>query len=456
MIVRACSLLVLVVGCSPSSGRVLGGAGGDTGSSEHLQDLALHPVPANVLACRVTWTTDQPASSEVRFGADGHHQLVVRDDALVTDHDVLVIGMRPETVYDLVASSTVDGEQTQSEIVQFESGAPPPPIAAARVDVYDRDLAEPGWTLVDLRDGDAWPATAVMFDLEGYPVWYHQVEEGWDSDAVDVRLTADGNVLIGGSIPSNTRPRLVDLAGNILWEGPLQTTTGSQGYLHHHIEQLDNGNMLLLRKSFRHGTRSDYLEEQTLDGGTVWTWDLFDGLEPDFDVDEWTHVNWAAADDGVAWVNDQKGDAIHKIDRATGQVAWTLHQGDGFQLVEGRWFRNQHAPSWLEDGNLLIYDNAGGEGETSRVVEYEVDEDAMTIRQVWQYPQDPDDAWYTEAWGDADRLPGGNTLIDAGFENRIFEVTADGEVAWDITLQTGSGRRGSYRAQRVPLLVDAL
>ena len=64
--------------------------------------------------------------------------------------------------------------------------------------------------------------------------------------------------------------------------------------------------------------------------------------------------------------------------------------------------------------------------------------------------------WFTSHWGDADRLPNGNTLITAGtFDDasRVFEVTADGQVVWEIVLPNN----GVYRAQRLsPPLVERI
>ena len=88
----------------------------------------------------------------------------------------------------------------------------------------------------------------------------------------------------------------------------------------------------------------------------------------------------------------------------------------------------------------------------------------MTATLVWEFPGDFEglDPWYTEGWftliwGDADRLENGNTLITAGTrspgeQSRIFEVTAEGRVVWEIRLPLKDGAGlGVYRAQGIPL-----
>ena len=70
------------------------------------------------------------------------------------------------------------------------------------------------------------------------------------------------------------------------------------------------------------------------------------------------------------------------------------------------------------------------------------------------------DTWYCPFWGDADRLPNGNYLITAGIrgpnsQSRVFEVTKDGQVVWELKLPLDFG---VYRSERVspPPLVRAL
>jgi len=53
----------------------------------------------------VSWTTDEPATSAVSF-TDGNVTNELSDDALVTDHQMLLSGLTPSTTYTLTVSST--------------------------------------------------------------------------------------------------------------------------------------------------------------------------------------------------------------------------------------------------------------------------------------------------------------------------------------------------------------
>ena len=152
---------------------------------------------------------------------------------------------------------------------------------------------------------------------------------------------------------------------------------------------------------------------------------------------------------------------MYKIDYATGEVVWRLGEGGDFELTDGVWFKEQHAPSLVEDGELLIYDNLG-DGRIARAVQYRLDEDAMTAEQVWAYGgEDSAEGWLSEYWGDADRLPNGNTLITAGANdlNSVFEVTDEGELVWWLQHEHAGDEDDNtmYRSERItPPLIEPL
>lgn len=102
---------------------------------------------------------------------------------------------------------------------------------------------------------------------------------------------------------------------------------------------------------------------------------------------------------------------------------------------------------------------------SSRAVEYEIDEGAKTAEEVWEYDGSEDYNFFSSCWGDADRLPNGNTLITAGhsmtevdkwnqfMRGILIEVAPDGEKVWELEMsgKTGMylGGTGMYKAQRI-------
>ena len=114
-------------------------------------------------------------------------------------------------------------------------------------------------------------------------------------------------------------------------------------------------------------------------------------------------------------------------------------------------------------GNLLVFDNGGSSGygfaspiapdgvgafarSTSRVVEI----NPVTLELVWSYSKP---GFFSTNISSAQRLPNGNTLIDAGAPGRIFEITREGTIVWEYINPLFAGANSSnavYRAYRIP------
>ncbi len=94
----------------------------------------------------------------------------------------------------------------------------------------------------------------------------------------------------------------------------------------------------------------------------------------------------------------------------------------------GPW-RRQHDPDFLENGNLLIFDNFGhlGLGGASRVIEV----NPSTLGVVWEYTGEKENFFYSPTRSQQQRLPNGNTLIVEADAGRIFEITMDKRIVWE-------------------------
>ena len=431
----------------------------DAASGSVITDVVIEDNPNSVLSCFVNWTTPLPATSVVEFGPGISYAYRTADDALVTNHRVLVIGMTAETLYHLRAVSvTADAAQSASADQTYTTGTLPAPIQACTVSVHDPDRARPGWTLTNLL-GDG-VAGAVAFNMEGEPVWYFIVPDT-ASPNMDITLVDDAShVLIG--LTAVIEAMEVDLAGEVIWSGPLKSPARSA---HHHYEKLANGNYLTLLREVQDSVSGDIIDMIAPDHSPVWSWNAFDHLP--IGSGDWTHGNAAAADLTNGWVyfSARNLNTVFKINMSNGAPIWALGAGGDFAadpLATYPWTDKQHAPEILADGNVLIYDNGNTRGFT-RVVEYELDTLLMTSELVWEFPGDAVglDPWYTNQWhslsrGDVDRLDNGNTLITATTVGRIFEVAPDKTVVWEMTLSDPT-LAGTYKSERItPPLIEEL
>lgn len=210
--------------------------------------------------------------------------------------------------------------------------------------------------------------------------------------------------------------------------------------LHHRINFFPNGNLLLMSAELRElpdwptcdddpnsprrtaPVVGDVLCEVSPDGEIVNRWRLLDLLDPyrlcygscsgywhgrGFpDSNDWCHANAVTYDgsDDTIMVSLRTQDCIVKFERATGTLRWILGDHGNWRapwsdklldpLAGVQWPYHQHDCSVTPTGTILCFDNGNfratpfakkmpAEESYSRVVEYAIDEAAMTVRQVW-------------------------------------------------------------------------
>ena len=483
-----------VGGMSSSGGQAGKPAGGAAGApvmatkAPLVSALVVEPNPNNTLSCYVSWTTDVAADSKVQFGDDAYEFQITQTEA-VTAHRVLVIGMHADTAYRLRAVSSNSAGVGSAE-GSFTTGALPAGLPVATQTASDTSGADAGWTLVNIMPAGSngfvgtEPGIMAMYDMQGLPVWYYVNGTTPDERGdVSLRVLADHHIVLG---PSSGEPaKELDLAGNVVWQGPPPAPSGSSSdpataAMSHYAGKLENGNYVV----FRNLTNSDgrlgaLIQELSPANEVVWSWNLFDHIQPPADAPlEWCHPNSLTVDlaNDVFYLSCRY-QGIIKAKRSGDQaVLWVLGGEKGgdfaFDPTTAAIF-DQHDPEIHADGTILVFDNHNGyghppDGTTSRAIEFKLDEGAKVATPTFEFPgsyENVDDwyktSWLTPYWGDADRLSNGNVLICAGLrvgggQTHVFEVRpSDGAVVWQITLPVGYG---SYQAERLspPPLVEAL
>jgi hypothetical protein len=181
-------------------------------------------------------------------------------------------------------------------------------------------------------------------------------------------------------------------------------------------------------------------------GALLKTWDLLDMVDPrrvSYLVGRITkgwdalHANAVIEDpkDDSIIVSLRHQNAVIKFSRGTGQIRWILGPHEGWApdwqpyLLTPvgepfEWQYGQHAPRFTPQGTLMLYDNGNframpfaprvaDTNNYSRAVEYQIDEQTMEVRQVWEYGRtNVADRFFTPYEGSAEALPRtGNVLI---------------------------------------------
>jgi hypothetical protein len=242
----------------------------------------------------------------------------------------------------------------------------------------------------------------------------------------------------------------MDWNSNVVWEYFIPNA-------HHDFCRMNNGNTMILYnrplKDERVSSKpliDDCFREVTPEGEAIWEWSATEHFEEfDFDIEakkliydqggDYLHINTVEVlPNGDILSCSRNANMIFIVSRATGRVIWMWGRGpDG--LI------GPHNPTMLENGNILVYDNGGSAGYPPRHRFYTrlVEVNPKTNEIVWEYsfqlhvhphvwfPYRYKVRFLSLAWGNAQRLPNGNTLSLDAPAGRLFEITRDGELVWE-------------------------
>ncbi|MGE3247580.1 MAG: aryl-sulfate sulfotransferase [Beijerinckiaceae bacterium] len=310
---------------------------------------------------------------------------------------------------------------------------------------------------------------------------------------------------------------------------PSGSTELPVNFIHHTVNVMPDGNFLLLDASARifgnwHSSTSDasapkqtaevvgdIVTEVTRDGKIVQRYNLLDMLDPFRATQstrsgywrkqgfpngyDWSHCNAVTHDpaDDTLVVSLRHQDAIVKFRRGSGELVWILGNHSQWKEPWSRfllkpdpglsWQFHQHDCSIPAPGRVMCFDNGNyrtGAFETpmpdsenrSRLVEFEVDAAAMTVRQAWAWDGAPSEKIYACYQGGAMRLPktgnvfgtfGGICLQDGipTSQNegtfgraRLIEVTPEGEIVFDLHIDDSTATQprafSAFRATHAP------
>lgn len=413
------------------------------------------------------------------------------------------------------------------EITVHDPGAMEPGVTLFNINFRNAPDTPPNWgpaVIVDDEGEIIWyylPEGHKVHDIRRIPNG-NFLYEIWPGTGGKVEIDMLGNILRRWHFTGTAK----DPA-----EGSIPVETDSY---HHDFTELPNGNILLLSSENRviddwytseteamaprapANVVGDVIIEMTMDGDVLREWKLHDILDPyrigynslrqDFwrrhyegvvegEVHDWTHGNAIIYDD-----NDNSfimslpyQDAVIKVSLDSGELIWILGSHDNWRepwsdklltpVGDVEWSYKHHAISHTENGTYLLFDNGVArsspfdegmalEDSYSRAVEYEVDEEAMEVRQVWSYGPE-DEVFYARFLGDVDWQPqSDNVLITVGAQEqnadgvnapmgpgtqrwaRLMEVTHDEPPVkvWEMRLKDDGVGWAIYRAERLPSL----
>ena len=424
-----------------------------------LTDLKVEENPENVLSCRLSFKTDDRISTVVRYHSDIHSGYELRDEDK-DDHYFFLWGMRAETKYDI--DIFLNGnEEEPFETLEFTTGKLPesvPPVILRKNDPLKTSEGFVLFTYYYIPEDQSKPI-AVMLDAEGKVVWYFEYYMSGFNVIGDVQYIDETSTILMSlskgpnmaDIPAEEAIE-IDLEGSVIWKSHeiLSVHNGPNSW-HHIYDRVSDNSLVMLKPEIIGNVVSDKVLNLDREYNELWSWKYSDHFEvpecPASEICDWTHSNHVNMypDERTAYLNSRNFSSLFRIDMDTGEIVWTFGKDGDFTMISDHpdpWFEFGHAPklSGINRNEILFYDNGSDERGYSRVIKYRIDEEAMTAEVIFEFDGSKiGRQWFTPFWGDVDNMDNGNIVVTAGnFENqeesRIFEITPDGEIVWEIVL----------------------
>ncbi|MDJ0770573.1 MAG: aryl-sulfate sulfotransferase [Ilumatobacter sp.] len=373
------------------------------------------------------------------------------------------------------------------------------PTGFPRLEVDRPGEPSPGWYLTNLNADQGQHVFTVILDERGAPAWYKRIER----PVIDVKRRDDGRLLYtattgnGFGIDPDRGYRVTSLTGTLIDEHLTVPDPADPGTVmpsdHHDYVTLPGGRRAMLSYPLLTGQDLSVLgtgytnppdtivdgviQEISSDDELEWIWRASDH----FFYDEVTYPqrfgNYPAEPNGgevdvfhlngLSTVDDGSGDyivtarhldAVFRIDRATGDVAWILdsqpastpNKSGGTRLdIVGDPLGGPLRPhdGRLDGDVLTLFDNRVDSGQPARAVAYQIDAGAGTATLLWQI----DEPLGRESFGLGSVRVGsdGARLIDwgGGLQPVFQEYDAAGDLIMSITM-VGGGT--SYRIVKEP------
>jgi len=380
----------------------------------------------------VTWEQLEPATVGVEFRFEGEDWLSTPSaEAEAGAQEMLLLGAPYDTqVTARVLNDFGDGSLYSDEHA-IATDAYPEHLAPGLVTISEPSEQDPGCpyllTSFQYEVRGTFHAHTVILDRQGRIIWSRK--------SPSFRTTRYAQISRDG------RSILID--HNSFWGGSFDGGANS------HVERvtIDGGELDLYQTPglqhpfFEHGDGSiiwgaaadDEETMERLSGGVQETLWSCQGLLEQLGVENY------CASNSMAWYEPENTvlislfsvETVVEVDLDTGSaLRW-------FGALPGPWtfepqsayFAWQHGPHYTDAGTLLVSTTPDSLLETV-VREYEVDDADEVLVEIWNFGFGH--GIYGEYFGEAVRLPDGNTLHNYGTEVRIREATPEGLVVWDL------------------------
>jgi hypothetical protein len=359
----------------------------------------------------VRWALQRPGVTEahIDFGLDTSYGMTAPVDLAKADYRTVLVGMKPSKTYHFRVVASDGSSTVTSDDRTLVTGAATTLVPIGSYSVKAPEALEKGFIIGSFWSG-TWGQTAYILDADGDVVWWFTDPAANSSNGLGrARLSADSQDvwLVTGQGGGKVRRVSIDTLDYQAYEG----TSAS-----HDIAAVSGDTMA-------------YIDELETDCNSIFeinkageTKEVFEstGLLGT-DSDEACHGNairYSKKKDLYAF--GDRGRDVAIVSRA-GSLQWKLSE-----KVSGghaAWGKVQHGVQLLDASILIFANEAGGDTMHSNAIEYGLDGSL-----VKKFTGRGGCDWF----GDVQRLPGGNTLINYSCSGIIQQVDASDSVVLEI------------------------
>ena len=366
-----------------------------------------------------------------------------------TAHRLVLINLRPKKEYDYQIITKVDRAESKSKNYSFSTPGYPMwiqdffKVTAPDSSVIPKVFKE-GYVLISRRET---PGIIFILDHRGDIRWYHQVN---GTGFKTVHFTQNQTLLsILGTeeYPTSYGNEILEVSMN--GDTLLHLKKGEKDFketIHHEIILNDKNQIVTLcvqKKIFNlskvGGAKQDTVKSDGIlvldrNGKKVWSWSVFDALNPLEDKrimeekKDWMHANSLSFDkDGNYLISFYNNGQVWKLDAKSGKVIWKFGRGGDFVLPKEGVFDQGHAVHRNINGELMLFDN-GTSKLLSRTLAFKLDETGRKSQLTTNINLPP--SIYTARMGSAYQVDSDAVLQCSSKTNTIVLTNKAGRFLW--------------------------
>ena len=283
-------------------------------------------------------------------------------------------------------------------------------------------------------------ALATAFDYRGDIRWHLTVPV-----VFDLKRMKNGNILIGTERVLRM-PYYMSGLYEMTMAGKIIKEYSVPGGYHHDQWEMEDGNLLVLTEDPSYVTVEDLVVLiDREDGRILKTWDLKNCLVPGegpsggYTDKDWFHNNalWYDKNTNSITLSGRHTDSIINIDYDTGKLNWILGDPENWPEEKMKYFftptgagdfdwpYEQHACLVTPNGDIMCFDNGHYRSKIrekfllnrdsfSRGVLYRINQEKMTIEQLWQYGKERGEEFFSSYIGNVEWYGEGHYLVHSG------------------------------------------